>query len=67
MKELTELNAIDANNLLSLSSAHYDNEHFSHETDFMSLLDYLARYIDDSRFDQIITKITYNDKIVEVF
>ncbi|CAF1242485.1 unnamed protein product [Adineta steineri] len=64
--EGAELNAIGAKNFLSLSSSHYGDEHIFHKTGFMALTDYLARDIDDIRFNQVINKITYNDKMVEV-
>jgi monoamine oxidase len=60
------LNAIGARGYLDINSIHHGEWRIFDETGYMALTNYLARDITDIRLEQIVTKINYNEKFVEV-
>jgi monoamine oxidase len=64
--EATELDTISAKGFLDVTSVHYGEEHIFYETGFMALTNYLAKDIEDIRFEQVVTKINYYEELVEV-
>ena len=64
--EGAELSAISGKAYLDLTSVHHGEWHIFDETGYMAVTDYLARDLTDIRLEQIVTKINYNEKFVEV-
>jgi monoamine oxidase len=64
--EGAELDILSAKGLLDIGSAHYGDEHIFSETGYMALTDYLAKDVTGIRLEQVVTKINYNEKLVEV-
>ncbi|CAF3817204.1 unnamed protein product, partial [Rotaria sp. Silwood1] len=64
--EGAELDAINAKGYLDITSVHYGGNHIFSETGFMALTNYLAKDITDIQLEEVVVKITYNEKLVEV-
>ncbi|CAF1618073.1 unnamed protein product [Rotaria magnacalcarata] len=64
--EGADLDAINAKAFLDINSLHYGRWHIFDETGYMALTDYLARDLDNIRLEQVVKKIVYNEKFVEV-
>jgi len=64
--EGVELKTIGARCYLDITSIHHGEWRIFGETGYMALTDYLGRDLIDIRLEQIITKINYNEKFVEV-
>ena len=64
--EGAELDSIGAKVYLDITSLYYGDEHIFSETGYSAVTDYLAKDVTDIRLEQVVTKITYHEKLIEV-